>query len=99
MHPETKAQRERFVLQINDEIITARGTRLEEVLKESGYVLTKLYANIPFNLLQDCYSEYVEKVKKKEIKSAFIIPAWWLPSAMERIVEKELLPFAIYVKQ
>ncbi len=104
MHPETKKQREKYDLLLGETIKNYRKDSpektIEEILHEYGFRVDVIYANIPtFESLVETHMKYVIQREQGKFSSYISFPAWWLPSVMERIVEKEFLPFVFYVKE
>jgi hypothetical protein len=102
MHPSIEAKRN--LLDLAKEEFLKRceldpNVDLEKSLELSGFKLKTLFANVPFpDRYESLVEEYEQRIENKEIEDYALIPAWWVPALMNRIVEKELLPFAIYVK-
>ncbi len=71
---------------------------LEECLDKKGFRVEMVLANLPFEQYFEFINELNEELKRKNLKRGYLIPAWWLPNIMEGIIQKDLLPFANYVK-
>ncbi|MBC8435292.1 hypothetical protein H8D91_02205 [archaeon] len=103
MDPEIRAKRNLLDL-AKEEFLKrcemAPDVDLEKSLKLSGFKLNKVFANVPFpERYEMLVEEYEQQINKNETEDYALIPAWWLPSIMEGIVEKEFLPFACYIKK
>ncbi len=75
------------------------GETLSEIIEKEKFTLDIAYANVPLKNFKYLKEGYDDRIKNGEIKEYFIFPAWWFPEVMETIVEKELLPFACYIRK
>jgi hypothetical protein len=74
---------------------------LEKQIAERGFNLEKVFANVPLYGEAGVLAlgvEYAKRKIAKEIREYVVLPAWWLPNVMDRIKQKDMLPFAVYVK-
>jgi hypothetical protein len=67
---------------------------------EQSWKLERIYANLPYpEGMEIIVEEYVSRMDNQEIEDFLFLPGWWSQTTMSRIIEKGLLPFAIYVKR
>ena len=101
LHPQIKEKRDLLDF-AKEEFLRQCGMNskddLEQSLNSTGFKLKTLFAHVPFPEIYEIMVEgYEKKIENKEIRDYVIIPAWWVPHLMDRIVEKNFVPFAVYV--
>lgn len=68
---------------------------LEEFKKE-GFKMVGLYSNVPYRLLCDTLVESSEK--NPEAREHVLLPIRTVPELLEKVVEKNLTPYALFIR-